>query len=83
MVERIRGFLAPVILDRRGAAAIIFAFTLIPIVGAVGLAIDSSLGYLLRSRMSKSLDTAGLAAGRVALSIDAESVAQQYFDANF
>ena len=33
--------------------------------------------------MGKSLDTAGLAAGRVALDDNAEDVAQQFFDANF
>ena len=33
--------------------------------------------------MGKSLDAAGLAAGRVALDANAEDVAQQYFDANF
>ena len=52
-------------------------------VGAVGLAIDSSLGYLLKARMSKSLDAAGLAAGRKALDDDAEEIARAYFDANF
>ena len=56
---------------------------LIPMVGAVGLAIDSSIGYLLKTRMGKALDTAGLAAGRVALDGNAEEVAQQFFDANF
>ena len=33
--------------------------------------------------MGKALDTAGLAAGRVALDANAEEVAQQFFDANF
>ena len=33
--------------------------------------------------MSKSLDSAGLAAGRIALDVNAEDVARQYFDANF
>ena len=59
------------------------AVALIPMVGAVGLAIDSSIGYLLKTRMGKALDTAGLAAGRVALDANAEEVAQQFFDANF
>lgn len=69
--------------DTRGAVAMIFALALLPIFGAVGLAVDSSLGYLMQSRMSKSLDAAGLAAGRVALNDSAELVARQYFDANF
>ncbi|MFO1143314.1 MAG: TadE/TadG family type IV pilus assembly protein [Amaricoccus sp.] len=79
----LRRLLAPVLSDRRGVAAVFLAVALIPLIGAVGLAIDSSLGYLVKTRMGKSLDTAGLAAGRVALDANAKDVAQQYFDANF
>ena len=79
----VRALVAPVLADRRGVAAVFLAVALIPMVGAVGLAIDSSLGYLLRARMSKSLDAAGLAAGRKALDDDAEEIARAYFDANF
>ena len=79
----VRALVAPVLADRRGVAAVFLAVALIPMVGAVGLAIDSSLGYLLRARMSKSLDAAGLAAGRKALDDDAEDIARAYFDANF
>ena len=79
----VRRFVAPVLADRRGVAAVFLAVSLIPMVGAVGLAIDSSLGYLLKARMSKSLDAAGLAAGRKALDDDAEDIARAYFDANF
>ena len=78
-----RAFVAPVLRDRRGASAVFLAVSLIPMVGAVGLAVDSSLGYLLKARMSKSLDAAGLAAGRKALDDDAEEIARAYFDANF
>lgn len=76
-------FVARILRDRRGVAAVFLAVALIPMVGAVGLAIDSSLGYLLKARMSKSLDAAGLAAGRKALDDDAEEIARAYFDANF
>lgn len=83
----LRRLLAPVLSDRRGAAAAFLAVALIPLIGAVGLAIDSSLGYLVKTRMGKSLDTAGLAAGRVvvdAKSLEpAKAVAKQFFDANF
>ena len=67
--------------DQSGAAAVFIAVGLIPMIGAVGFAEDSSLAYLLKSRLSKSLDTAGLAAGRVALRSDAADVARDYFDA--
>ena len=76
-------FLGPVLRDQRGVAAVFLAVALIPLIGAVGLAVDSSLGYLLKTRMGKSLDTAGLAAGRIALDANAATVARQYFDANF
>lgn len=69
--------------DRSGATAVFLAVSLVPIIGGVGLAVDSSIGYLLRARMGKSLDAAGLAAGRVALDGGAEEVAEQYFYANF
>lgn len=79
----ILSFLRAPLADRRGVAAVFLAVALVPLVGAVGLAVDASLGYLLKTRMAKSLDTAGLAAGRVALDADAGAVARQFFDANF
>jgi Flp pilus assembly protein TadG len=69
--------------DRRGAAAIVMALASVPTFAAIGLAVDSSMGYMLKSRMSKSLDAAALAAGRVALNEDADEVARAYFDTNF
>lgn len=78
-----RSLLASVLRDRRGVAAVFLAVSLVPVIGGVGLAIDSALGYLVKTRMSKSLDAAGLAAGRIALDDNAETVARNYFDANF
>ena len=83
LIEKFRRPLASVLRDRRGATAMMFAFMIVPIFASVGLAVDSSLGYLLKSRMSKSLDAAGLAAGRVALNEDAEDIAWSYFTSNF
>jgi Flp pilus assembly protein TadG len=83
LARTFRFFFGPVLRDRRGVAAVFLAVALVPMVGAVGLAIDSSLGYLLKARMTKSLDSAGLAAGRMALDANAEDIARQYFDANF
>lgn len=79
----LRRLLGALLRDRRGATAVFFAVALVPVVGSVGLAVDSSIGYLLRTRLGKSLDAAGLAAGRIALEDDAEAVALQYFEANF
>jgi Flp pilus assembly protein TadG len=81
--HRLRRIRRAVLADQAGSAALIVALAIVPTFGAVGLAIDSSMGYMLKSRMSKSLDAAALAAGRVALSDDAEDVAREYFDTNF
>jgi Flp pilus assembly protein TadG len=78
-----RSLFAALLRDRRGVAAVFLAVSLVPVIGGVGLAIDSALGYLVKTRMGKSLDAAGLAAGRIALDDDAEEVARNYFDANF
>src|SRR5690349_13854834 len=79
----LRGLGRALLRDRRGVAAVFLAVALVPMAGAVGLAIDSSLGYLMKTRMSKSLDAAGLAAGRIALDEGAEQAARDFFDANF
>lgn len=87
MLKRAAGalyaFLSRLVRDRSGVSAVFLAVSLVPIVGAVGLAVDSSLGYLVKTRMTKALDAAGLAAGRVALDANAEDVAEQFFGANF
>lgn len=69
--------------DRSAVSAVVVALGLVPLVAATGLAVDTASIYILKSRLSKSIDSAALASGRIALSADAEAVAQQYFVANF
>lgn len=66
-----------------GNVAIVFALLLVPILGAVGLAIDSLRAYQLEDELQQALDAAGLAAGRVADAAGLTAEAQQVFDANF
>lgn len=86
MLRRMReawgAFGAPVMRDAGGAAAIFFAVGIVPLIGGVGLAVDGALGHLLRNRMVRSLDAAGLAAAQADLS-EAQKVARALFDANF
>jgi hypothetical protein len=42
-----RFLLASILCDRRGVAAVFLAVSLVPVIGGVGLAIDSALGYLV------------------------------------
>lgn len=69
--------------DRRANVAMLFGLAAVPLMGAVGLAIDGGRAYLVQNRMAKALDAAGLAAARVALSDRAAADAQRFFDANF
>lgn len=69
--------------DTRGNVAFTLGLTLLPLIGAMGLATDSSLALMVRNQLSESLDTAGLAAGRAIFTPNAEVDAQSFFQANF
>ncbi len=69
--------------DTSGAAAVLVALMMIPLLGAMGIAVDTSLAYMAESRLSKSLDAAALAAGRSADTDEAAEIATNYFNANF
>lgn len=49
--------------DRRGAVAVIFALSAIPLMLFAGLAVDISRAYTIRARLASALDAAGLAVG--------------------
>ncbi len=71
--------------SRDGVAAVFFALTLVPIVGAAGAAVDVSRAYLVKQRLNMALDAAGLAVG-AAQTTDRkvlEKTMKSYFDANY
>ncbi|TVQ54165.1 MAG: pilus assembly protein [Rhodobacteraceae bacterium] len=80
---RLREALAAWRTSESGAAAVLFAFALVPLMIAAGVVIDGGSAYLVRDRLAKSLDAAGLAAARVSLSDRAASDARRFFDVNF
>src|SRR5690606_35368882 len=62
----------------RGAVLILTALTLVVVIGAVGLAVDSGRGYGVKARLNAAVDAAAIAAAR-ALSegaTDAERIAR-------
>jgi Flp pilus assembly protein TadG len=69
--------------DRRGAVAIYFVLTLIPLMVAVGAAIDISRAYLVKQRLCYATDAAGLAVGSVTGDVDLNQVLQAFFTANY
>ncbi len=80
---KIGSFLTAFLKDRRGGIMYMFAFSLLPITAAAGLAVDSARLFLTKDGLQRSLDAAGLAAGH-ALELDQMIPdAEQFFDANF
>jgi Flp pilus assembly protein TadG len=74
----------PMIKCQRGNVAIMFALSLIPIVGCAGMGVDVALAYAARSRMSAALDEAALAVGSSnGTAAQLSQIAQNFFNANF
>lgn len=51
--------------DERGAIVLLFGLMLIPLIGIVGLAIDSARAFAVRNQLQQAVDAAALAGGRV------------------
>jgi len=68
-----------------GNVAMIFALSIVPIIGGVGASVDISRAYVVKSRLNQALDAAGLAVGSLIGYSDAEltAKAQAFFEANY
>lgn len=80
MFARLRG-------DTRGNTLMLFAFSLLPLMGMVGGALDMSRAYLVKSRLQQACDAAVLG-GRRSMSgstfdTAARNAADSYFNLNF
>ena len=69
--------------DEGGAIAAIIALAMIPLFAATGLAIDVGRSYLLQSKLSYAIDSAGLAGGRAFDSDNRLNDVLMFFEANF
>ncbi len=69
--------------QEKGSLNVIYALALIPMIGALGLATDTARGYLLKARLSQSIDQAVLAGGKVYFSPERNADVLKYFSANF
>ena len=70
--------------DQRGGVATFLAAAIIPLVAFCGLAVDTSRGYLMKSRLSYALDAAALAGGRVMYDpVLRDQTINEFFQANF
>ena len=69
--------------DARGGLVPFFALSVIPLMAVVGIGTDTARGYILKSRLSYALDSAGLAGARVVYSPTRDADIQMYFAVNF
>ena len=69
--------------DDRGAIAALVGLEIIPLFAAIGLAVDSARGYMLKSKLSYAIDAAGLAGGRAFETGLREEDIMMFFEANF
>ncbi|MFQ5973108.1 MAG: pilus assembly protein, partial [Alphaproteobacteria bacterium] len=69
--------------DRRAGVAMALGLTVIPLVGTVGLSVDFSRAYLVKSRLSHAIDAAALAGGSNVDAATLDADIRMYFDANY
>ena len=69
--------------DVRGNASIAFAFCAVAVTGGVGIAIDTSVAYNVKSQLGAAVDAAALAGARNFASPTRDADIQRFFDANF
>jgi Flp pilus assembly protein TadG len=69
--------------NSRGNVSIIFGFCAIGLVGGLGVAIDTSVAYNVKSRLGAAVDAAALAGARVFASPNRDTDIEKFFDANF
>ncbi len=69
--------------NQSGSVMVYVALAAIPVVGVVGVALDSARGYMVRSHLIESLDAAALAAGRSLNQEDIQTDVTRFFNLNF
>ena len=69
--------------DRRGMVAVITAMLVIPLVLAIGLAVDASRMFLVRAKLSQAVDAAALAAGQAVDLTSVTADARRIFAVNY
>lgn len=78
-------------IKQKGQIAIMTAASIIVLIGVVGLAIDSGLGYIVKAKLNAAVDAASLAGGRALSQGDTQAnqrlyatqAAQKFFHANY
>ncbi len=80
---KVQNLLRRFAIDRRGVTAVMLGFAIVPMIGFVGMATDTARAYLVKSRLSSALDSAGLAGGRQFFAPTRDADILMFFQANF
>jgi Flp pilus assembly protein TadG len=69
--------------DNFGNVAMLTGLSVFALVTATGISVDMARAQMLQAKIQTALDAAGLAAGATANSVDVQTQATKYFNANF
>jgi Flp pilus assembly protein TadG len=69
--------------DARGAVAVLVALAAVPLIGTIGIGVDSARGYVAQSRLSAAVDAAALAGGNSFFASTRDDDIRMIFHANF
>ena len=69
--------------DARGAVAVLVALAAVPLIGTIGIGVDSARGYIAQSRLSAAVDAAALAGGNNFFGSTRDDDIRMIFHANF
>lgn len=83
LVQRVKRQICALSRDENGAAFMLIAVCMSVLILAIGSAIDLGRGQLVESKLSSSLDAAGLAAGASVSTANYQDEAEEYFYANY
>lgn len=79
------------IMKQKGVVAVVTAITIIVLIGTVGLAIDSGMGYVVKAKLNAAVDAASIAGARALSQGDTQAeqrtkateAAKKFFHANY
>ena len=69
--------------NNQGSVFVVVAFSVMAVVGSVGVAVDVGRSQMVQAKLQSAVDAAGLAAGASLNSDDLEGIATKYINLNF
>ncbi len=69
--------------NNQGAVSVLFGFSVVAVVGFLGLATDAGRGYIAKARLGQAVDAAALAGGKAINQPWRDDEIRKYFEANF